>query len=194
MAGDWLKVEIATPDKPEVFMIAERLKISPAEAFGRLFLVWRWFNQHTIDGNALAVTYSHIDHIAGVTGMGEAMRDVRWLTFADDNLVGVKLPNFDRHNGKPAKERALTAKRVAEHKKRIANDSLTVGALPREEKRRDIKPRAAMPPKGEANPRWWETQEATLARARELQISTIGESWDALKRAIRDKEAGGKAA
>ena len=29
MAGDWIKFEIATPDKPEVWEIAESLDIDP---------------------------------------------------------------------------------------------------------------------------------------------------------------------
>lgn len=188
MAGDWLKVEASTPDKPEVFMIADRLKLSIPETFGRLFLVWRWFDQQTEDGNALAVNDSYLDHIAGVTGMAQAMREVGWLTLADNDLVGVKLPNFDRHNGKTAKSRALTARRVATHKQRTGNVVAVTSALAREEKRRDIKPTGDSRPESQ-KPRYWESPDAALARAKELGLNTRGESFDALKRAIRDKEA-----
>lgn len=190
MAGDWLKVEASTPEKPEVFMIAERLKLTTAETFGRLFLVWRWFDQQTEDGNALAVTDSYIDHIAGVSGIAQAMREVGWLGLADNNLVGVKLPNFDRHNGKTAKSRALTARRVSIHKQRTGNVGSVTSALPREEKRRYIKPAGDTRPESQKpGAQWWATQEATLAKAQELGISTRGETWDALKRLIREKSA-----
>jgi hypothetical protein len=136
VAGDWLKVEAVTPDKPEVFEIATQLNMSPTDAFGRLFLVWRWFDQHTKDGNAASVTPAYIDHVAGVSGFANAMKTVRWLLGGDDGKPGVSLPHFDYHNGKTAKSRALTAKRVATHKQRSGNGEVTQTALPREEKRR----------------------------------------------------------
>jgi hypothetical protein len=139
MAGDWLKIEAATPDKPEVFEIAVQLNMQPAEAFGRLFLVWRWFDQHTESGNAHNVTSAYLNHIAGVTGFAEAMHNVGWLDMKPDGSFGCSLPNFDRHNGKTAKTRVLTAKRVATHKLRNGNGALTQEALPREEKRREDK-------------------------------------------------------
>lgn len=139
MAGDWLKMEANTPDKPEVFEIAAQLGISTAEAFGRLFLVWRLFDQHTEDGNAVNVTSAYLDHIAGVTGFADAMRSVHWLEGGEDGDFGLSLPNFERHNGKTAKSRALTAKRVATHKQRSGNAQVTQRALPREEKRREEK-------------------------------------------------------
>lgn len=171
-------------------MIAERLKITTAEAFGRLFLVWRWFDQQTEDGNALAVTDSYIDHIAGVIGMAQAMREVHWLTLADNDLVGIKLPNFERHNGKTAKSRALTARRVSAHKQRSGNVVGVTSALPREEKRRYIKPTGdPRPEKQNTSSQWWASREATLAKALELGISTRGRDWDQLKSDIREKLA-----
>jgi hypothetical protein len=136
VAGDWLKVEGVTPDKPEVFEIATLLKIPPTDAFGRLFLVWRWFDAHTENGNAANVSAAYIDHIAGVAGFAQAMQSVRWLDASADGAMGCTLPHFDRHNGKTAKSRALTSKRVAKHKERNANGALTLAPLPREEKRR----------------------------------------------------------
>lgn len=139
MAGDWLKMEANTPDKPEVFEIASQLGISTAEAFGRLFLVWRFFDQHTEDGNGVNVSTPYLDHIAGVTGFSDAMKTVHWLEGEEQDGYGLRLPNFDRHNGQTAKKRVLTAKRVAAHKQRSTNEQLTTSALPREEKRREEK-------------------------------------------------------
>lgn len=42
-------------------------------------------------------------------------------------------------------------------------------------------------PQGETP--WWSTQEATLEEAKRLGLSTRGESWDSLKRQIRDKHS-----
>lgn len=137
MAGDWLKVEGCTPDKPEMFVIAEALGIDPDAVFGKCFRVWAWWDQHNEEGNARNVTKSLIDRIAGCPGFAEAMMQAGWLGVVGDMLV---IPNFYRHNGQTAKNRALTAKRVAKHK-RSGNDEgngkVTPIALPREEKRRE---------------------------------------------------------
>jgi chorismate mutase len=144
MAGDWIKMEAATPDKPEVLAIAARMGWDdPDTAVGKLFRVWRWFDQHTTNGNAAGVTSALLDRIAGVTGFADAMRAVGWLIVTE---AGIELPNFDRHCGKTAKDRAQTAKRVAEHKSNAkanakgnakGNAASVTGALPREEKRRE---------------------------------------------------------
>ena len=61
------------------------------------------------------------------------MVNVGWLIV---NEAGLTLPNFERHNGKTAKARVLTAVRVAKHKDREKGNALNVTpALPREVKR-----------------------------------------------------------
>jgi len=140
MAGDWIKFEVSTPEKQEVLAITVSMGWDdPDLTVGKLLRVWRWFDQQTIDGNARSVTTSLLDRIAGVTGFAKAMAEVGWLFIRDE---GVELPNFNRHNGKTAKDRALTAKRVANHKSNAktndaGNGGTVTSALPREEKRRE---------------------------------------------------------
>lgn len=143
MAGDWIKVECVTPSKPEVFKIAELCEIEPEHAFGCLVSIWIWADQHTEKGNAPSVTKKLLERISGVSGFADAMLEVGWLVLDE---FGATFPNFDRHNGKTAKNRALTAKRVANHKEKSnakgnarGNATSVSSALPREEKRRDIK-------------------------------------------------------
>jgi hypothetical protein len=131
MAGDWMKVELELPDKPEVHAIAGMLSIDPDLVVGKLLRVWQWFDKHTTDGNAYGVTYSLVDRITSITGFGEAMSFVGWLEQKDLFLV---MPKFDKHTSKSAKTRANTSARVANHR----NAKVTLDALPREEKRRDI--------------------------------------------------------
>jgi hypothetical protein len=130
MAGDWMKIELELPDKPEVHYIAGALNLDPDAVVGKLMRVWSWFDKHTTDGNALGVTYSLIDRITGATGFGEAMQFAGWLEQRDKTLV---MPAFDKHTSKSAKERALTAKRVAKSR----NGGVTPEPLAREEKRRE---------------------------------------------------------
>ena len=147
MAGDWIKVQTCTPDKPEVHLIAEHLAIDPDAVTGKLIRIWCWADQQTADGNADSVTKSLLDRVSGVTGFANALISVGWLMQTD---TGFCFPNFDRHNGNSAKTRAASAKRVEKHRKTAGSDvtvmkrkcnadSVTT-ALPekrREEKRRN---------------------------------------------------------
>lgn len=137
MAGDWLKIEASTPEKAEVLAIAAALGWEdPDLAVGKLFKLWRWFDQHTTNGNASIVTEIQLDRVIGVTGFCNAVKSVGWLEIGE---TGVTLPRFDRHNGNTAKNRALTAKRVEKSRalKRQSNAEVTQGELPREEKNRE---------------------------------------------------------
>lgn len=130
MAGDWMKIELELPDKPEVHSIASMLNVDPDAVVGKLIRVWQWFDKHTVDGNAHGVTFALPDRITGVTGFGEAMCFVGWLEQQDKFLV---MPKFDRHTSESAKKRALTAKRVQKTRNAVS----VTEALP--EKRREDK-------------------------------------------------------
>jgi len=133
MAGDWIKFETSTPDKPEVWQIAESANIDPDAVVGKLLRIWIWFDQHTETANAPSVSKLTLDRLVGVSGFCNFVISAGWM---HEKNGEISLPHFDRHNGKTAKNRALTAKRVAKH---TANAKLTQAALPKEEKRRDIK-------------------------------------------------------
>jgi hypothetical protein len=122
MAGDWIKFEVATSDKPEVWQIAQELGIDPDAVVGKLLRVWAWFDQHTEDGNAPSVTKNVLDRSVGVTGFCNAVVSVGWLGEEDGVL---SITNFTHHNGETAKKRAQTAKRAASHRKR--NKGVTPG-------------------------------------------------------------------
>jgi hypothetical protein len=139
MAGDWIKVQKDTPDKPEVLAIASRMNLDPDAVVGKLVRIWSWFDTHTVDGNALSVTYALLDRLAGVTGFAEQMAFVGWLN--QDGHV-LSLPNFDYHNGETAKKRALGKNRQEKHRSNDesnanSNASSVTKALP--EKRREEK-------------------------------------------------------
>ena len=72
MAGPWLKMECATPEKPEVLAITAAMGWDdPDLTVGKLFRLWRWFDQHTTDGNAVRVTSALLDRVLGVAGFVE---------------------------------------------------------------------------------------------------------------------------
>lgn len=130
MAG-WIKVEVLTPDKPEVIGIAHALGLEQDAVTGKLIRLWCWADQHTTDGNAVSVTRAFVDRYLSVTGFADAMVKVGWLIESDG---GLRFPNFDRHNTESSKQRALTAKRVAKHKGKSnaeGNGNSVTAALPR---------------------------------------------------------------
>ncbi len=133
MAGDWIKLEHATIDKPEVLEMADLLNINEDEVFGKLFRVWVWFDNQSRDGHAGNVTgvtlMKFIDRLVSSQGFAACMKKVGWLN--DDGL-----PNFERHNGESAKNRALARDRKAKERSRESHDE----TVTREEKRRDITP------------------------------------------------------
>lgn len=109
MAGDWIKLEAATPDKPEVHQMAEILRMTPEQVLGGLVRLWIWADMQTLNGNGVRVTSVTLDRFSCVTGMANALRQVGWLSGDDNN---VKFKNFDRHNGETSKKRALGKRRM----------------------------------------------------------------------------------
>jgi hypothetical protein len=135
MAGDWIKVDCTTPDKPEVVAMATFLKIDQDAVVGKCIRLWVWANQQSVDGNALNVTDSFIDRLTYCPGFSLALRHVGWLDGRDSRL---SIPNFDRHNGQPAKTRALTKDRVGKTRNASECNAETV-TKPLPEKRREEK-------------------------------------------------------
>jgi hypothetical protein len=139
----WLKLECDTPDKPEVLAITAKMGWSdPDLTLGKLFKVWRWFDQHTLDGNAPCVTLALLDGLIGVTGFAQAMVSVRWLTVTPD---GISLPHFEYHNGETAKKRAQGAKRSEKSRNNADSNADSVTKSSRkanleEEKEKEGKP------------------------------------------------------
>lgn len=142
MAGDWMKIQLELPDKPEVHYISGICNLEPDTVVGKLIRVWQWFNKHTTDGNAVGVTFALVDRLVGVTGFAEAMHLSGWLEHNGSTLT---MPKFDRHTSESAKKRALSSERQS----RFRNAPSVTNALPREEKRRSKPP---IPPEGDFVP------------------------------------------
>ncbi len=115
MRRPWIKVETATPDKPEICAIATALRMDADAVLGKLVRLWSWVEVNRVKPNDLGVTKEFLDKLVGRKGFSTALVACGWLTEGDGKL-GLK--NLDRHNGGLAKVRALTALRVAMHRKR----------------------------------------------------------------------------
>ncbi len=137
MAGDWIKMRTNLDSDPRVLEIASALSLPDLQVVGCLWKLWSWADMHTVDGNDVRVTKVTLDKLVGVTGFADALRAVGWLVGRD---TAITFPRFSEHNGQTAKNRVLTAKRVAKHKGKKGEDGnaeVTQQPLPREEKRRE---------------------------------------------------------
>ena len=150
MAGSWLKVEIATPNKPEILEMSEALSLDVDAVFGKLFRVWSWFDEHTTDGHAPTVTILHLNRVVGVTNFCEAMIATKWMKKTEK---GISIPNFTRHHTKPSKDRALANLRKQAQRERDKDVSRTdrdishtiLGPEKRKEKIKQSKKKKAVP-------------------------------------------------
>ena len=131
----WIKLEYSTIDKPEMLRMAALLSATHEVVFAAFVRFLMWADSNTADGLLPGVDAPQVDYVARLPGFSDAMVSVGWLQFTDQN--GAEIPNFDRHNGKSAKRRALNAKykqtsRERQHVSKRADIPLT-----REEKRRE---------------------------------------------------------
>lgn len=140
----WIKLEHVTPDKPEIYQMADFLQIPKTHVLGCLVRFWAWADQHLEDGcDALRVTHAHLDEICACAHFADALRKCGWLAGTDGDLI---LPNFTRHNGETAKRRALTQKRSQRYRGKAHAQNVTLSASP--EKRREEKNKDPPTPKG----------------------------------------------
>ena len=113
MAQPWAKIELHSPDKVEVFQMAELLNIDSDCVFGKLTRIWGWFNEHSTDGVEPVSVIKILNNLARNDYFCDAMVEVGWLVI---NKKTIKIPNFDRHNSKGAKQRAMSARRQEEYR------------------------------------------------------------------------------
>lgn len=120
MAGDWIKVEKCTPDKPEIGFISRACDVTPEQAFAAFFRLWAYLDEQTADGEVKFLSPEDCDRIGKLPGLGNALSSdlgCGWVTF---HQAGASIVNWDRHNGNNAKKRALSNRRKADWREREA--------------------------------------------------------------------------
>ena len=143
MAGDWIKMRGNLWDDPRVSKLCDLTDQSEAAIVGALYWLWAAADQHTEDGLMPGLTLRQIDRKTGVQGFGAALCQIGWL---EDNPDGVRIVNFEDHNGTSAKRRCTDAQRKANVRNVSASDAdkqqtesgqKTPNLGAREEKRRE---------------------------------------------------------
>ena len=175
MAGDWIKFEKTTIDKPEVFQIASMLEIDPDAVVGKLIRVWNWFDDQSRDGHADVTVMSLLDRVTGVTGFVNAMQCVGWMVIEGDSML---IPNFARHNGGTAKNRALAKNRKEKQRSNVTDLSRS---------QRDISVTKTRPEKRREEKNKKEPQVATPLPFNSDAFATAWNNWLTHKKEIKQK-------
>ena len=149
----WLKVEISTPNKTEILEMADLLETSKNEIFGAVFRFWAWLDENCEDGKA-KISEKNLDEIVGLPGFANALCQVQWLEKTGDPRL-FNVPNFERHQSKNGKRRALETRRQKKFRERRepvtqASRSDRDKSVTREEKRREEKKKKTTKEKTEA--------------------------------------------
>jgi hypothetical protein len=114
MAGDWIKVEKVTPDKPEVRALHKLLDCTREHAFGLCFRFWCWCDDHLTDGFISHSDKEEIDHHVRQDGFADAMIKVGWIREGSDGQLSVA--HFERHLSMNAKRRLADNERQRKHR------------------------------------------------------------------------------
>lgn len=180
MAGDWLKFELATLDKPEVIRMGRQLGMSKEAVCGWLIRFWGWCSANSVDGVVDGVTSTDVDVVLSLPGFAESLKAVGWL-IEDTSKRQLVVPHFDYHNSESAKKRALRARRQKKWRDAHVDTSASTGASTREEKRREYK--TPIPPSADFEQFWglWPSHERKQSK---------GKCWEAWKKAGLDICAG----
>lgn len=108
MAGDWIKWQKRLHQKPEILATARKLRLSIGDTCLCYMRFWEWADDVTATGVVEGIELADIDDIAQHPGFAQAAVSVGWLINDGGHFT---LPNYSRHNGDPAKRRAMDSQR-----------------------------------------------------------------------------------
>lgn len=120
MAADWIKMRGNLWDDPRVSRLCDLTDQCEAAIIGGLYWLWASADQHTADGFMPGLSVRQIDRKTGVQGLGAALCEIGWIQESPD---GVRIVNFEEHNGSSAKRRVMEAQRKANWRSVSASDA-----------------------------------------------------------------------
>lgn len=145
MADDWIKKRKKLIDDPRTVALANRLNATGQHILGCLDLLWSLADSFADPETGLLKGYSAalIDQKVRHPGFAEACvaatrnhPDGAWLIL---KKTGVIFPEYGSHNGKTAKVRAQTAKRVAKFRAADVTQDVTQPPLPDQTRPEEIR-------------------------------------------------------
>lgn len=121
MFDDYMPLRLDLLEDAHLLRIAELMRLSDDETFGKLFRVWRWAQRNTVTGT-IAATERTVDRIAGKTGFADAMSKAGWLIIGDGTVA---VPEWEKWNSKAAKKRADDRDRQRDSRGRRSRNGVT---------------------------------------------------------------------
>jgi hypothetical protein len=105
----WIPWTVGLTRKHEIFLIADLMHVSNREAAAGCMEVWEFAgNNCTASGRLVGVTCKRVSDQLGNPGICESMKAVGWI----EENGGLTFKNFERWNGRTAKERMQAAIRM----------------------------------------------------------------------------------
>ena len=136
MAGDWIKMRVDLVDDPSVIWMAEQLGLPEPCVIGYLHTIWSWASRQCNDGSVTGVSLQSLQRITHCENVPELMVKVGWLEVLEvDGRPVLVFPKWERHNSQSAKQRGLTALRVAKVRGKNCNDTSVTKTLPEQEEK-----------------------------------------------------------
>jgi len=112
----WIKVQTDLQRTPEVIQLAELLGCASVfEASGLCVAFWGWADGVTEDGRLAKCSRKTVDAVVSREGFAAALIQVGWLVEDGRSMV---IPNWERYNGKSARQRAIWSEQKAKQRKR----------------------------------------------------------------------------
>jgi hypothetical protein len=140
LAGNWIKVEEATVSKSEVLMLADMLGWDRRQALGLLVEFWCWLDKNLSEicpDFVRNMSKQSLDKLMNVPGFSSCLEVIGWAKF-DDAASIMTIPNAERHNGNPAKTRAIDQKRKKKEREKPVQDLSEENRTRLDKKRIDI--------------------------------------------------------
>lgn len=126
MAADWIKMRGNLWDDPRIARLVDLTDSSEAAVVGACFWLWATADQHTEDGALPGLSLRQIDRKTGLIGFAEALCVIGWIA---DHVDGIRIINFEEHNGASAKRRSEDAKRKTDVRKVSDKTRTTCGSF-----------------------------------------------------------------
>ena len=130
----WIKVGVDTPNKPAIRNAARDCTCSVGDAFLAFFRLYAWLDENTEDGS-VATDRTEVDAVARLPGFAASLERSGWLMFGPDG-EGLKVANWDSHNGQCSKRRAEKARMMARLREERRANGIPVRPCPKAPVRR----------------------------------------------------------
>jgi hypothetical protein len=112
MAGEWIAVDLALDQKPEVQELIDTTGEPVETVCFRLWKLWGWASMHCADGTARMTLPRLVRTCGGDEAFWLAVAAVGWLEI-DETAATVAVPGWDRRFSQAAKARLQHADRAA---------------------------------------------------------------------------------